>query len=122
MEERAEFLIDYAGEHGPVTVRQLYYRAEVEGVPGIDKTEKGYGKVQRQILQLRRRDRLPYSDIADLSRWMRKPRTYDSVEAALRNTAETYRKALWRDLDIRPGILAREERAGWGDPIRDVAV
>jgi hypothetical protein len=24
MEERAEFLIDYAEEHGPVTVRQLY--------------------------------------------------------------------------------------------------
>ena len=27
MEERAEFLIDYARAHGPVTVRQLYYQA-----------------------------------------------------------------------------------------------
>ena len=26
MEERAEFLIDYAEAHGPVTVRQLYCR------------------------------------------------------------------------------------------------
>jgi hypothetical protein len=33
MEQRAEFLIAYAEAHGPVTVRQLYYRAEVEGSP-----------------------------------------------------------------------------------------
>ena len=39
MQERAEFLIDYAEVHGPVTVRQLYYQAEVHGLPGIDKTE-----------------------------------------------------------------------------------
>jgi hypothetical protein len=38
-EERAEFLIDYAAKHHPVTVRGLYYRAEVAGLPGIDKTE-----------------------------------------------------------------------------------
>ena len=35
MEARAEFLIDYADEHGPVTVRGLYYQAEVHGAPGI---------------------------------------------------------------------------------------
>ena len=29
MEERAGYLIDYAARHYPVTVRQLYYRAEV---------------------------------------------------------------------------------------------
>jgi hypothetical protein len=29
MEERATFLIDYASEHGPITVRGLYYQAEV---------------------------------------------------------------------------------------------
>jgi hypothetical protein len=29
MEERARFLIDYAEKHGPVTVRGLYYQAEV---------------------------------------------------------------------------------------------
>jgi hypothetical protein len=97
MEERARFLIDYAAEQGPVTVRQLYYQAEVRGVPGIDKTEDGYNKIQRQVLDLRRAGRLPYADIADLTRWMRKPETHDSVEAALLSTARFYRKALWRD-------------------------
>ena len=39
MEERAEFLIDYASEHGPVTVRGLYYQAEVASLPGISKRQ-----------------------------------------------------------------------------------
>jgi hypothetical protein len=99
MEARAEFLIPYAREHGPVTVRQLYYQAEVRGISGIDKTVAGYNKIQRQVLDLRRAGRLPYTDIADLTRWMRKPETHDSVEAALRSTARFYRKALWRDSD-----------------------
>jgi hypothetical protein len=42
---------------------------------------------------------LPYTDIADLTRWMRKPQTYDGVKAALQATAQLYRKALWSDAD-----------------------
>jgi hypothetical protein len=99
MEERARFLIAYASQHGPVTVRQLYYQAEVHGVPGIDKTESCYDRVQQQVLNLRRAGRLPYNDIADLTRWMRKPRTYDGVAAELEATAHFYRKALWSDAD-----------------------
>ena len=97
MEERADFLIAYANEHGPVTVRGLYYQAEVHGIPGIDKDDRGYAKVQRQVLNLRREGRLAYSDIADATRWMRKPTTHDGIEDALRDTARFYRKALWRD-------------------------
>jgi hypothetical protein len=99
MEERAEFLIDYASEHGPVTVRGLYYQAEVAALPGISKDDKDYDKVQRQVLKLRREGQLDYSDIADATRWMRKPTSHDSVEEALRDTARFYRKALWADAD-----------------------
>src|SRR5262249_9055851 len=99
MEERAEFLIDYAEEHGPVNVRGLYYQAEVARIPGIEKTESCYAKVQRQVLGLRRSGRLDYGLIADSTRWMRKPRSYDSVEDALAETARTYRRNLWRDAD-----------------------
>jgi hypothetical protein len=95
MEVRGAFLLDYAEEHRPVTVRQLFYRASVEGL--VDKTEKGYAQVQRQVLQLRREGLMPYGDIADLSRRARKPYTCDSVAAALEDTAQFYRKALWRD-------------------------
>ena len=99
MEERAEFLIDYADEHGPVTVRGLYYQAEVANVPGIGKDDNCYDKVQRQVLKLRREGRMPYENIADATRWMRKPRSFDSVEQALADTARLYRKALWLDTD-----------------------
>jgi len=109
MEERAEFLIAYADEHGPVTVRQLYYQAEVYGLPGIDKTEAGYNKIQYQVLQLRRDGRLPYGDIADATRWMRKPTSYDSIEEALQETAATYRKSLWRDMRGRVEIWVEKD-------------
>jgi hypothetical protein len=97
MEERAEFLIDYAREHGPVTVRGLYYQAEVHRVPGIDKSDSAYDKVQRQVLKLRREGRISYRAIADATRWMRKPRAHDSVTDALEDTARLYRKRLWND-------------------------
>lgn len=99
MEERAEFLINYANEHGPVTSRGLYYQAEVAGIPGIDKTDRGYAKVQRQVLQLRRAGRLDYEKITDATRYMRRPRTFDGWENALQETARLYRKSLWSDSD-----------------------
>src|SRR5262245_44122631 len=99
MEERARFLIDYAAAHGPISVRGLYYQAEVASVPGIDKTEAGYVKVQRQVLELRRSGDLDYEHIADATRWMRKPKSYDSIEDALQETARLYRRNLWRDTE-----------------------
>jgi hypothetical protein len=97
MEERARFLLGYAAKHGPVTVRGLYYQAEVAGVPGTDKTDNAYARVQRQVLALRRAKRMPYDHIADATRWMRKPRSYDGVAEALAATAHLYRRSLWRD-------------------------
>jgi hypothetical protein len=99
MQQRAEFLIAYANEHGPITVRGLYYQAEVAGLPGIDKTESSYNKIQQQVLKLRRTGKMPYQCIADATRWMRKPKSYDSIEDALRETARLYRRNLWRNSD-----------------------
>jgi hypothetical protein len=39
VEERVAFLIDYARQHGPVTLRQPYYQAEMATLPGIRKAE-----------------------------------------------------------------------------------
>lgn len=102
MEARAQFLIDYAQAHQPVTVRQLFYAATVAGL--IEKSEKGYCKVQVQVLALRRDGRLPYGSIADATRYMRKPRTFDGWQDALRDTAQLYRKALWAGTDLEVEI------------------
>ena len=109
MEARAEFLISYAEAHGPVTVRQLYYRAEVEGLPGIDKTESGYCKIQSQVLELRRAGRLDYDHIADATRWMRKPKSHASVQDAIEATARLYRKNLWYDADSRVEVWCEKD-------------
>ena len=93
MEERAAFLIDYAHQHGPVSVRGLYYQAEVASVPGIDKSDQAYQRVQQQVLVLRRTGRMPYTDISDATRWMRKPTSYNSIQDALEENARTYREA-----------------------------
>jgi hypothetical protein len=74
----------------------------VMGAPSVypaNKTESGYDKIQRQVLNLRRAGQLAYRNISDLTRWMRKPRAFDSVEEALQETARLYRKALWSDAD-----------------------
>src|SRR5665811_467222 len=56
----------------PMTLRGLFYRLVSEGM--IGKAENEYKNVGRYLLQLRRDDRLPYTWIADNTRWMRKPR------------------------------------------------
>ncbi|WP_235815601.1 hypothetical protein [Cypionkella psychrotolerans] len=113
MADRDAFLINYAHAHGPITVRGLYYQAEVHAVAGIDKTESGYRKVQAQVLKLRREGRLNYEAIADSSRFMRKPQTFNGWEDALRDTARFYRKDLWADTDLEVEIwLEKNALAG----------
>ncbi len=96
MEERRQALLAIVEEIQPATVRQVFYQAVVRGL--IEKTERSYEKVQRAIVALRREGDMPYGWIVDGTRWMRKPITFDSLDAALRHTAATYRKALWADL------------------------
>ena len=118
MEERARFLIAYAREHQPVTVRGLYYQAEVAEVPGIDKTENSYNKVQHQVLQLRRQGRIAYTWISDATRWQRRPRTFDNWEDALENTARTYRRSLWQDAGVDIEIwIEKDALAGVVDDV-----
>ena len=104
MRAREDFLIAYAEAHGPVTVRGLYYQAEVAGIPGITKDEKDYSKIQNLVLKLRRQGKMPYRHIADATRYMRKPRTHDGWEDALQETARFYRKSLWAETDMEVEI------------------
>jgi hypothetical protein len=63
---------------------------------------------------------MPYAWIVDYTRWMRKPQTFDSIEEALRYTAETYRRALWSRSDAYVEIwIEKEALMGVVDPITD---
>jgi len=79
----------------PMTVRQMYYALVSKGV--YPKTEKGYDSVCYHLLQMRRRGIIPYNFLADNTRWMRKPATYDSVQEFLEIGQQAYRRSLWQN-------------------------
>jgi hypothetical protein len=77
----------------PMTVRQVFYQAEVAGI--VEKTEAGYDKVQRALVAMRRDGDMPYGWITDGTRYRQHPNTFSGIEAALEHAARTYRKSLW---------------------------
>lgn len=96
----------------PMTIRQLFYQLVSLGV--IAKTEQEYkGTVVRLTAEMRRAGELDFHLIADNTRWMRKPKTYSSLESMLRQTAQTYRRAIWDDQDVYVEVwLEKDALAG----------
>jgi hypothetical protein len=119
VEARREALLDIIAVGRPMTVRQAFYHATVRGL--VEKAESGYGKVQADLTVMRRARELPYDWLADNTRWQRRPRTSDSVEDALRNTAAFYRKALWNEADSYVEIwLEKDALAGVVYPVTNM--
>lgn len=116
VEERREALLAIIDAGRPMTVRQVFYQATVRGL--VEKAESGCAKVQTDLTVMRRAGELPYDWLADNTRWQRKPRTFNSVEDALRTTAAFYRKNLWADADSYVEIwLEKDALAGVVYPI-----
>jgi Protein of unknown function C-terminus (DUF2399) len=80
----------------------------------IAKTEAEYKQtVGRLLTEMRREEEIPFGWIADNTRWMRKPRSFSSVEEAIRRTAQTYRRALWDEQPAYVEVwLEKEALAG----------
>jgi hypothetical protein len=91
----------------PMTVRQVFYQAEVNGL--VEKEETGYDKVQRALMFLRISGRMPHEWIVDNTCWQRKPTSYDDVEKLLEAAALSYRKAVWAGLDQRLEIWCEKD-------------
>ena len=109
-------LLDVVAEQQPMTVRQVFYQAEVRGL--VEKAESGYEKVQRALVLLRTAKRLPFSWLVDNTRWQRKPITYDSTEEMLAAAAASYRRAVWSGLDQRLEIwIEKDALAGVVVPV-----
>jgi hypothetical protein len=105
-------LYDLLEADHPMSVRQVFYQMVTMSV--IDKTEAEYrGTVCRLLAEMRRSKRIPYRWLADSTRWMRKGTTFDTMEEALRITAETYRKSLWTTADAYVEVwLEKDALAG----------
>ncbi len=95
MEAIRDAIFSELEETHPQTVRHVFYRmASLDVVPKQEKL--GYQTVKIQLLNMRKDGRLPWAWIADSTRWQRKPRSYGSLEEALKRTAEFYRRDIWR--------------------------
>ena len=92
---RKQLILDWAEQNHPVTVRQIFYRLST--LDAVPKTENGYKMIGRLCTKMRRAGEIDFDWFADNTRWMRKPRTYNSIQDALSYTAETYRRALWQN-------------------------
>lgn len=97
MVERKAALLQIAADNQPASVRNIYYRAVVAGL--VPKTQAGYAKVQRALVDLRRAGEMPYEWLTDNVRWARRPDTWNGVDELLRQTARLYRRTLWADAD-----------------------
>ena len=113
MEERNQAILSFCESQQPCTVRGVYYNLTTQGL--VAKTDNGYQQVARACKKLRLDGRLPWHWIVDNTRWMRKPRSYSSMESALENTASTYRRdfltaygldiEIWLEKDALSGVF-----------------
>lgn len=96
-----------AGAEPPCTVRAVFYRCVSAGA--VEKTERGYDAVQRQVLKLRRSGRMPYWWITDGTRWVFKPKTWRDAAAAMDALGSSYRKMLWLDQDVNVEVFSEKD-------------
>ncbi len=109
-------LIEILRAGHPMSVRGAFYAASVAGA--VPKTEAGYRKVQTLLVRMRERQMIPWSWIADGTRWRRGADTFDGIEEALRWTAQLYRRSLWESSSERVEVwLEKEALAGVIVPI-----
>ncbi len=118
-------LIGLLSQEHPMTVRQVFYQMVSRGF--IEKTESEYKcTIVRLLGELRDAGHIPFDWIADNTRWMRKPRTHSSLQAALEDSAKYYRRDLWDDQDAYVEIwlekdalagVLYEETEKWGVPL-----
>ncbi len=78
----------------PMTVRQLFYQMSTRNF--VQKSEKGYGQVQRATVDMRKTGILPHWVFADHTRWRRKPDTKKGLSEALSFWHESYRREIWQ--------------------------
>jgi hypothetical protein len=94
-------------EDHPLSVRGVFYRVMSAGA--VEKTEKAYAAVQREVLKLRRSGILPYEWIADGTRWQVKQPSWDTAQDALDDAVASYRRALWHNQDVYVEVWSEKD-------------
>jgi len=94
MAEIRQAIIRVVEKQKPMNVRSVFY--QLSNLKLVAKTEAECSQtVGRLLIELRLDGTIPFSHIADNTRWVRKPTTYDSYADALEDTARFYRQSVW---------------------------
>jgi hypothetical protein len=116
VEQRRAALLAITEANKPMTVRQLYYQATVRGL--VDKTQRGYRRVQEDTVFLRNAGRMPRRWLTDSTRWQRRLPSYGGIEDALEQTARLYRRSLWASAGCHVEVwLEKDALAGVVFPV-----
>ncbi|MBK9171070.1 MAG: hypothetical protein IPM24_26925 [Bryobacterales bacterium] len=100
MDAIREALYNTLAEDHPQTVRGVFYR--LVGTGAIPKTEAAYQSIVVRLLsEMRRAGVIPFSWLADSTRWMHVPETHGSLRAMLEQSAEFYKRDLWQRQRVR---------------------
>jgi hypothetical protein len=91
-----ETMLGILAEDHPQSVRHVFYRMTNPRLPFyVQKSEEGYGLVQRQLAAMREGGELDYSWIADATRMGWHVATYKDAADFVRREAGTLRADLW---------------------------
>ena len=94
-------IIETVRKHRPCSVRQAFYQMTDPRLPAfVEKSDKGYRKVQERCLKLRRSGRIKYKWIADMSRLAYRIHVFDDASDFVERMSSLYRADLWRDADV----------------------
>lgn len=101
-----------------MTARGVFYQLTTRGA--TEKTEESYGYVCRILGQMRWRGWLSWELIVDETRFFLGTETYLNKEQALDYWAQSYRRELWQDKDVRVQVYVEKlALAGIMRPITD---
>lgn len=94
----------------PMTLRGLFYQLVSRGA--IDKTEQAYGRLSRDLCQLRNDGVVPWEWVLDNTRSIAVPITFSSTRSALRRISGVYRRDPWDDQPIAVFAMSEKDAIG----------
>jgi len=87
-------------EQKPCNVRQVFYQAVWRDLVPKEET-RGYCKVQRELLAMRRSGQIPYSWIRDLTRQAYGRENWPGPDDFIADVSSLYRRDYWRNSEVR---------------------
>lgn len=94
-------------EDGVVTLRHLFYRLVGQGL--LDKSEAGYKRLINYTKTWRHTGLMPYTALADNTRWYYGDIRYNSPEDAVASALRNYRSDFWHNWDTHKEIWTEKD-------------